>query len=49
MNYSPIKMKELLDDSKKRKVLGKNARECSLKYDSNNIKQEWLDLLKRKD
>ena len=43
------KMKKLLDDSKKRKVLGKNARECSLKYDSNNIKQEWLDLLKRKD
>ncbi len=43
------KMKELLDDNEKRSILGKNAREYSLKYDSNNIKQEWLDLLKRKD
>ena len=41
-------MKDLLNDTKKRKKLGKNAREFSLKYSDTNIKQEWLDLLKRK-
>lgn len=42
------KMNELVNDKDKRIELGKNARETSLKYSSEIIKQEWLKLLKRK-
>lgn len=41
-------MENLIKDNKKRTKLGKNAREFSLKYSDINIKQEWLNLLKRK-
>ena len=41
-------MEDLIKDNKKRTKLGKNAREFSLKYSDTNIKQEWLNLLKRK-
>lgn len=42
------KMKELTEDKKKRTDLGKNAREFSLKYSSDIVKKDWLNLLKRK-
>ena len=42
------KLELLIADKEKRKVLGKNAREFSLKYSSDNIKKQWLDLLKRR-
>lgn len=42
------KINELVNNKKKRQVLGKNAREFSLKYDKENIKNEWLKLLKRR-
>jgi glycosyltransferase involved in cell wall biosynthesis len=42
------KIEELTNNKKLRKELGKNAREFSLKYSSDNIKKEWLELLKRR-
>lgn len=42
------KIEELANNKKLRKELGKNAREFSLKYSSDNIKKEWLELLKRR-
>lgn len=42
------KMNELAKDKNKRLEFGKKARECSLNYSSENIKKEWLNLLKRK-
>ena len=42
------KIELLINDKEKRLELGKNAREFSLKYSSENIKKEWIDLLKRK-
>ena len=42
------KIEELANNKKLRKELGKNAREFSLRYSSDNIKKEWLDLLKRR-
>lgn len=42
------KMEELVKDKNKLKTLGKNAREFSLNYSSDKIKQEWLNLLKRR-
>lgn len=42
------KMEELVSNKKKRLELGKNARSISLNYSSDNIKKEWLNLLKRK-
>jgi len=42
------KINELVNDNNKLLELGKNARETSLKYSSEIIKQEWLKLLKRK-
>ena len=41
------KLELLAIDKKKRLELGKNARSFSLKYSSDNIKKDWLDLLKR--
>ena len=41
-------IKMLVDDTNKRQELGKNAREFSLNYTSDKIKQDWLNLLKRK-
>ena len=41
-------IKLLCNDINKRKTLGKNAKKFCLKYDSNNIKNEWNELLKRK-
>ncbi len=42
------KMEALINDKKKRVLLGKNARDFSLKFTSDNIKKEWLDLLKKR-
>ena len=42
------KLEELANNKEKRLELGKNARSFSLKYSSDNIKKEWLDLLKRR-
>ena len=42
------KLELLVNDKEKRKELGKNAREFSLNYSSDNIKKQWLDLLKRR-
>jgi len=49
-NYSKMieKLELLINNKEKRKELGKNAREFSLKYSSDNIKKEWLDLLRRR-
>ena len=42
------KIKELIHDKKRRTEMGKNAREISLKYTSDQIKSDWIKLLKRK-
>ena len=42
------KIMYLFNNEDKIKELGKNARNFSLNYTSDNIKKEWLDLLKRK-
>ncbi len=42
------KMIFLIKNKKKRIELGKNARTTSLQYSSENIKKEWISLLKRK-
>ena len=42
------KIELLINDNKKRMELGKNAREFSLRFSSDNIKKDWLELLKRK-
>lgn len=42
------KMNYLVDNKNKRLELGKNARSTSLLYSSDNIKKEWINLLKRK-
>ena len=42
------KIMYLFNDEAKIKELGKNARKYSLNYAADNIKKEWLDLLKRK-
>ncbi len=42
------KIEELANNKEKRLELGKNARSFSLRYSSDNIKKEWLDLLKRR-
>lgn len=42
------KIEELANNYEKRKELGNNARCFSLKYSSDNIKKEWLELLKRR-
>ena len=42
------KLEELANNKEKRLELGKNARSFSLKYSSDNIKKEWLDLLKKR-
>ncbi len=42
------KMSDLVEHPKKRMELGKNARTTSLQFSSENIKKEWINLLKRK-
>ena len=42
------KIEELISDNKKRKELGNNARNFSLNFSSDNIKKQWLDLLKKR-
>lgn len=42
------KMELLVNDKNRRIDLGKNAREFCLNYSSDNIKEKWLNLLKRK-
>lgn len=42
------KMKTLVEDKKLRLDFGKKARESSLQYSGDNIKNKWLELLKRK-
>ena len=41
-----IKILEVMKDSKKRKELGKNAREKSLNYSTDVVKSQWIKLLK---
>lgn len=42
------KIEELVIDKKKRLSLGKKAREISLNYSSDSIKNDWIKLLKKK-
>lgn len=43
------KVIELIDNYGERSSLGKNSREFSLNYTEDNIKDNWLQLLKRRD
>lgn len=42
------KLELLIADKDKRLELGKNARSFSLNYNSDNIKKQWLDLLRKR-